>query len=135
MELIGGQESTNLLFWIRVTVGWAGGRGIAAHAGVGQRLKGSTSKPPKRDKAGDLGACWSTSRGRGCGSKVILHTVRVRVESGARVEQQRAVLRRAWFRRRLGSSRVSEAGRKRAVVPKPVCSWSHRTVESRAAGG
>jgi len=28
MELIGGQESTNLLFWIGVTVGWAGVRGI-----------------------------------------------------------------------------------------------------------
>src|SRR5271166_1157423 len=69
MELIVGQDSTNLLFWIGVTVDWAGGHGIAARAGVGQRLKGSTSKPPKPDKTGDLGACWSTSRGCGCGSK------------------------------------------------------------------
>jgi hypothetical protein len=89
MELIGGQESTNLLFWIGVIVGWAGGRGIAARAGVGHRLKGSTSKPPKPDKTGDLRACWSTSRGRGCGSKVMLHPVRVQVESGARVERQK----------------------------------------------
>ena len=110
MEVIGGQESTNLMIWIGVSVGWAGAGGIAARAGVGQRLKGSTSKPAKPDKTGDLGACWSTSRGRGCGSKVMLHIVRAEVESGARVEQQRAVLRRAWFRRKLDSSRVSEAG-------------------------
>ena len=42
----------------------------------------------------------------------MLHTVRVQVESGARVERQRAVLRRAWFHRRRDSSIATEADRR-----------------------
>jgi len=47
----------------------------------------------------------------------MLHTDRVEVESGAEVERQRAVQRSAWFHRRLGSSRGSEASPRMMMSP------------------
>lgn len=55
----------------------------------------------------------------------MLRTGRVEVESGAGVARQRAVRRRAWFRRRPDSSRASAAGPWKAMPPERACFPSH----------
>ena len=61
------------------------------------------------DETRHPGARRSTGKERGCGQRFMQRTVLVEVGSEAGVGQQRAVQRRAWYRRRLGSSRVNES--------------------------
>ncbi len=61
----------------------------------------------------------------------MLHTGLVEVANEAGVAQRRAVRRRAWLRRRLGSSRVNESDRwtvmpaKQCILSVPLSSWKH----------
>ena len=58
----------------------------------------------------------------------------VEVVSGAGVGRQRAVRPRAWFRRRPGSSRVSEPVRQTVQLPKLSFPLRRRAVESTGEG-
>ncbi len=110
--------------------------GEASHRGViGGRLERPVAEEFLPDETRDLRARRSTCRGRGCGQRFMQRTGLVEVESEAGVGRRRAVRRRAWFRRRLGSSRVSETGRWTVMQLEAVISLSRRAVGSRAAAG
>ena len=64
----------------------------------------------------DLRARRSTCKDRGWELKVMRRTVPVEAENEARVARRPAVRRRAWFRRRQGSSRVNESLRGTAML-------------------
>ena len=57
----------------------------------------------------------------------------VEVANEAGVARRRAVRRRAWFHRRLGSSRVSDSDRWMVMLAEQLSSLSRRAVESTAA--
>ena len=75
----------------------------------------------------------STGRGRGCGWSFMQRIGLVEVGSEAGVEQRRAVQRRAWFHRRLGSSRLGQSDRWMVMLAEQPSSLSCRGVESTAA--
>ena len=85
------------------------------------------------DETGVLRARRSRDKGRASREGFMQRSGLVEVESEAGVAQRRAVRRRAWRCRRLGSSRVSGSDRW-TVMPAWLCfSVSHRAVAGTAA--
>ena len=81
----------------------------AGEAGIGGFCLDETRSPRARR---------STCRSRGWEQRFKRHTGLVEVASEAGVARGRAVRRRAWFLRRLGSSRVNESDLWTVMTPK-----------------
>jgi hypothetical protein len=105
----------------------------ASDSGVGRWLERPAAEEFLPVETRDLRARRSTCKGRGWEEWFMQRTGLVGVVSVAGVARGRAVRRRAWFRRRPDSSRVSESGWRTMKSPKQLSSLRRPGVGSRAA--
>ena len=122
------------LSWVRSDGLKGGWRKVVACGGLKWRLERRAFVWFWPDETRSPRARRSTSRSRGWEQGFKRHTGLVAVASEAGVAQRRAVRRRAWFRRRPGSSRVNESDLWTVVTPKQVFLLDRRATGSRAAG-
>ena len=111
--------------------GWSG---TVARRGLTWRRARQASEGFCLDEARSPRACRSTSRSRGWEQRLKRHTGLVEVASEAGVARGRAARRRAWFRRRLGISRVNESDLWTVMKPKQAFALGRGAAGSRAAG-